>query len=40
MEPLLEPLLPELPTRRRGRLWRKHREVLDAILWILRTGGP
>ena len=36
----LHPLLPELPTRRRGRPWRGNREVLDAILWILRTGAP
>ena len=36
----LQPLLPELPTGRRGRPWRAHREVLDAILWILRTGAP
>ena len=37
---LLEPLFPELPTGRRGRPWRGNREVLDAILWILRTGAP
>ena len=36
----LQPLLPELPTRRRGRPWRGNREVLDGILWILRTGAP
>ena len=37
---LLEPLLPELLTNRRGRLWRGNREVLAGILWILRMGAP
>jgi transposase len=37
---ILEPLLPDLPTGQRGRPWRGHREVLDAILWVLRTGSP
>ena len=37
----IEPLLPELPTRSdgRGRPWRDSREVLNGILWILRTGA-
>jgi transposase len=37
----IEPLLPELPKRRdgRGRPWRDSREVLNGILWILRTGA-
>ena len=37
----IEPLLPELPQRpdRRGRPWRDSREVLNGILWILRTGA-
>ena len=37
---IVEPLLPELPTGQRGRPWRKNREVLDAILWVLRMGAP
>jgi len=39
---LLNPLIPE-PKRRkdgRGRPWRNRREVLDGILYILRTGAP
>ena len=37
----IEPLLPELPKRKdgRGRPWRDSREVLNGILWILRTGA-
>ena len=38
---LLEPLIPE-PSRRedgRGRPWRDPRDVLNGILWILRTGA-
>ena len=38
---VLEPLLQE--QRRddgRGRPWREAREVLNGILWILRTGAP
>ncbi len=35
----LGPLLPELPHGRRERPWRGNREVLDGILWILRTGA-
>jgi transposase len=39
---VLEPLIPEPPRRedRGGRPWRDPREVLDGILWILRTGAP
>ncbi|WP_369794330.1 IS5 family transposase [Amycolatopsis sp. ATCC 39116] len=33
----IEPLL---PVSGRGRRWRDHRQVLDAILWKLRTGAP
>ena len=38
----LEPLIPKPRRRkdRRGRPWRKPREVLGAILWVLRTGAP
>ena len=38
---LLEPLLRE--KRRsdgRGRPWRKSRDVLNGVLWVLRTGAP
>ena len=37
----IEPLLPQLPRRadNRGRPWRDSREVLNGILWILRTGA-
>jgi len=37
-----DPLIPE-PERHkdgRGRVWRGRREVLDGILFILRTGAP
>src|SRR5262245_46819457 len=39
---LIEPLLPELPRRAdgRGRPWRDNREVLNGVLWVLRTGAP
>ncbi len=39
---IIEPLIPK-PRRRkdgRGRPWRKPREVLGGILWVLRTGAP
>jgi transposase len=39
---VLKPLIPT-PARRpddRGRPWRGAREVLDGILWVLRTGAP
>ena len=34
----IEPLLP--PMGRRGGRWRDHRQVMNAILWKLRTGAP
>ncbi len=39
---ILEPLIPAHPCRAdgRGRPWRSSREVLNGILWILRTGAP
>lgn len=39
---LVEPLIPEKERRSdgRGRPWRGAREVLEGILWILRTGAP
>lgn len=38
----LAPLLPKPRVRRdkRGRPWRDPRDVLNGILWILRTGAP
>jgi len=39
---VLEPLLPQPRLRRdrRGRPWRDPRDVINGILWILRTGAP
>jgi transposase len=39
---ILEPLIPTPPRREdgRGRSWRDPRDVLNGILWILRTGAP
>ncbi len=39
---VLEPLIPEPPRRAdgRGRPWRNAREILNGILWVLRTGAP
>lgn len=39
---IVEPLIPRPKTRRdrRGRPWKPARQVLDAIIWILRTGAP
>ena len=39
---VVAPLIPEPPRRAdgRGRPWRPAREILDGILWILRTGAP
>ena len=39
-EEIIEPLLPELPSGKRGRPWRDNREVLEGILWGMRTGAP
>jgi transposase len=38
---VLEPLIGKMPRRAdgRGRPWRSSREVLNGILWILRTGA-
>jgi len=38
---VVRPILPEPPRRAdgRGRPWREPREVLNGILWILRTGA-
>lgn len=39
---VLAPLLPKPRLRkdRRGRPWRDPRDVLNGILWVLRTGAP
>ncbi|WP_434092479.1 IS5 family transposase [Streptomyces flaveolus] len=34
----IEPLLPQLDGR--GRPWRDHRQVVNGVLWRLRTGAP
>ena len=34
----IEPLLPGLDGR--GRPWRDHRQVVNGVLWRLRTGAP
>lgn len=37
---LLKPLVePRTPAKRRGRPWRDTRQVLEGVLWILRTGA-
>lgn len=38
---LIEPLLAELPKRDdgKGRPWRSNREIMNAVLWILRSGA-
>jgi transposase len=38
---IIEPLLPELPKRDdgKGRPWRENREIMNGILWILRSGA-
>ena len=36
---VVEPLLPSAEGKR-GRRWRDHREVLEAIAWRFRTGCP
>lgn len=35
----IEPVLPS-DAGRRGRRWRDHRQVLEAIAWRFRTGAP
>src|SRR5690349_17546936 len=35
---VLEPLLPAQPVR--GGQWRDHRQVINAICWVKRTGSP
>ena len=37
---VIEPLMQEPPSGKQGRPWRGNREVLDGILWVLRTGAP
>lgn len=39
---VVEPLLPKPKLRkdRRGRPWKDPRDVLNGILWVLRTGAP
>jgi len=39
---IVEPLIHPLPRRTdgKGRPWRNSRDVLNGILWILRTGAP
>jgi len=39
---VLEPLIPDHFRRvdGRGRPWRDARDVLNGILWVLRTGAP
>lgn len=36
----LAPLLPPQEPARPGGLYRDHRQVLNGILWVLRTGAP
>jgi transposase len=39
---IIQPLIPD-PTRRpdgKGRPWKDARDVMNGILWILRTGAP
>ena len=35
----IEPLLPKLKRRRRGRPPKDNRVVLEGILWVLKTGA-
>src|SRR6185312_11164210 len=39
---ILEPLIPALPVRDdgKGRPWTPTRDVLNGILWVMRTGAP
>lgn len=38
---IIEPLIPEQPTRNdgRGRPWKDNRQILDGVIWILRSGA-
>ena len=36
----LQPLLPPERSGKRGRPYRSHRDVIDGILWVKRTGAP
>lgn len=35
---ILKPFLPEQPSR--GGQWRDHRQVINGICWVKRTGSP
>ncbi len=37
---LLQPHLPPERSGRRGKPYRSHRDVLNGIFWILRSGAP
>ena len=37
---VLAPLLPPEHSGRRGKPYRSHRDVLNGMFWILRTGAP
>lgn len=39
---VISPLIPDPPRRSdgKGRPWKDSREVMDGILWVLRTGAP
>ncbi|MBX3092885.1 MAG: IS5 family transposase, partial [Cryobacterium sp.] len=39
---ILEPLIPALPVRAdgKGRPWKSPRDVLNGVMWVLRTGAP
>lgn len=38
---ILKPLIPKLKVRKdgKGRPWRDNREVLEGVLWVLKTGS-
>ena len=36
----IHPLLPPEKTGKRGGQWRNHRQIIDGIRWIGRTGAP
>lgn len=36
----IQPLLPPQKTGKRGGQWRNHRQIIDGIRWIGRTGAP